>query len=83
MKGFVYVLRSLKNNSYYIGSSKNPYERLKEHNRGRTKYTRNLVPWELILVQECDDMKEARQFEQKLKKLKRRDLIEKMINKGL
>jgi putative endonuclease len=75
----IYILRSLKNNSYYIGSTINIENRLKEHNSGRTKFTRHLIPWELKLFYPMQTIKEARQLEYKLKKLKSRKIIEKII----
>ena len=46
---YVYVLRSLKNQKRYIGSSgKQPAIRLQEHNSGNTRFTRQNKPWVLI-----------------------------------
>ncbi|NMB48733.1 GIY-YIG nuclease family protein [Candidatus Kuenenbacteria bacterium] len=38
----VYILKSLKNSAYYIGSSKNIDLRFTEHNNGRVKSTKGL-----------------------------------------
>lgn len=83
MAGYVYILRSLKNKSYYVGCSECPSRRLEEHNSGTTGYTRNLAPWKLVFVQEFKDISEARQRERKIKRLKRRDIIEKIIKDGI
>jgi putative endonuclease len=55
----VYVLVSLKNSSLYIGmTSRDPRERLKEHNQGESKYTNlhrpyKLVYYEMNFCKEC------------------------------
>ncbi len=49
MPYFVYILKSLKNNKLYTGStSKNPKERLQEHNCGHNKWTKANGPFVLI-----------------------------------
>ncbi|MBU0649015.1 GIY-YIG nuclease family protein [Patescibacteria group bacterium] len=45
----VYVLKSLRNNKRYIGhTGKDKFLRLKEHNRGCNKWTRQNGPFKLI-----------------------------------
>jgi putative endonuclease len=75
----IYILRSLKNSSYYIGSTIDIENRLIEHNSGKTKATKYLTPWELKLFFPTQSIKEARQLEYKLKKLKSKKIIEKII----
>jgi len=79
MNGFVYILESQKNKTYYIGSTNNLERRLNEHNSGKVKYTKNLRPWKLKFFKKYDSLTEARKVEYKLKKLKRRDIVEKII----
>jgi len=83
MEGFVYILQSIKNGSYYIGSSIDYNERLEYHNSGKVNATRNKGPWEIKFFQKYPEIKIARQIEYKLKKLKRRDIIERIINEGI
>ncbi|MGV6861992.1 MAG: GIY-YIG nuclease family protein [Putridiphycobacter sp.] len=45
---FVYVIRSLSSGVYYVGMAQNVELRLKEHNRGKSKFTKGHLPWELI-----------------------------------
>ncbi len=82
-KGFIYILRSLKNNRLYIGSTNDMDRRIHQHEIGNVKTTRNLMPLKLQLFQECDNIRVARKFEQRLKKLKRKDYIEKIIKDGV
>lgn len=49
---YVYVLQSLKDNSWYIGCTDDLKTRLIHHNRGYSKYTKDKLPWKLIYY-EC------------------------------
>ena len=82
-KGLVYILRCLKNNKFYIGSTKDIKTRLHQHETGSVKSTRYLRPIKLEFFQEYDNINLARKIEQKLKKFKRKDFIEKIIKDGL
>lgn len=78
----MYILRSIKTGKYYIGSSINFIRRFKEHQNGFVKSTKSLRPFEKELVQKYNTITEAKQIESKLKKLKRKDYIEKIIKDG-
>ncbi|MEK7127549.1 MAG: GIY-YIG nuclease family protein [Patescibacteria group bacterium] len=75
----VYILRSLKNNKFYIGSTNDFERRFEEHNRGCSKFTRENGPFEKVFIQEYNDIIEARKIEYKLKSFKNRKIIEKII----
>ena len=62
-KWYVYVLRSLKDNGIYVGMSRNPTERLKLHNQGKTHSTRNRKPFVLLHTEECSSSTEAKEKE--------------------
>lgn len=49
-------------------------KRLERHNSGFEKYTKNGIPWKLILSIECNDRSEAMSLEKKLKNLSRKRL---------
>ncbi|MDD5108159.1 MAG: GIY-YIG nuclease family protein [Candidatus Omnitrophica bacterium] len=49
---FVYVLRSKKDKSLYIGSTKNVDQRFNSHNRGESLSTKSKRPWVLTRVEE-------------------------------
>jgi len=55
----VYILKSLKNGRYYIGSTNNIDRRFKEHNSGTSKYTRLTKPFILLHKEEYQTRKEA------------------------
>ena len=82
MKGYLYILQSLKNRSYYIGSTKNVELRLKQHNAGAVKATRHKGPYKLVFQQEFVSIVFASRAEKRVKGWKRRDYIEKMIRSG-
>lgn len=60
---YVYVLESLKTGRYYIGSSANINERLKEHNSGDSFSTRNQRLWKVIYTEQKKTQIEARRRE--------------------
>ena len=78
----VYILKSSKLNRYYVGSTSNIEARIKWHNAGRVKYTSRGLPWVLMRFIVCDSLTVARQSEYRLKKYKRRDILEKVIADG-
>ncbi|MEW7289744.1 GIY-YIG nuclease family protein [Aquimarina sp. 2304DJ70-9] len=64
---YVYVLRSLKDDRFYVGMSQDVDKRLKEHNLGKTQSTKGYRPWEIILIEEYPDRITARKREKYLK----------------
>jgi predicted GIY-YIG superfamily endonuclease len=78
MEPGVYILRCA-NGRYYIGSTNDIARRKNEHDEGRVLATTHLRPLELVLFQKYETLPIARRMEYKLKQLKRRDIIEKII----
>ena len=56
---FAYVLKSLKDNSFYYGSTGNLEKRLHEHNSGKVRYTKGHRPWILHYSEKYDTRTEA------------------------
>lgn len=79
---FVYILQSKRDKRFYIGSTVDIKKRLKHHQGGFTPSTKRFGELDLIFSQEYLSLKEARIIERKLKKLKRKDYIEKIIKDG-
>ena len=77
--GLVYILQSLVNQRYYIGSTNDLRRRFKEHNDGRSSYTKSTRPFRLVFSQKYSTLGEARRIEYKLKKFKNRSIIERII----
>ena len=80
MKNFgVYILESQKNGRYYVGSTEDISRRIVEHNNGKVFSTKNTRPWTLKVFVQCKDIAEARSSEYRLKKYKRKDILNKVI----
>ncbi|RYG36102.1 MAG: endonuclease, partial [Chitinophagaceae bacterium] len=68
MPFYVYILKSLKDGTYYKGSTENYLKRLEYHNHGLSVYTSTKIPWQLIYVEEHADKRSMLIRERKLKK---------------
>ncbi len=75
-----YILYSTKLNKYYVGSTTDIDRRLQEHNRGKEKFTKTGMPWNLVYKEMFNDLKAARQRELYIKKMKSRKFIEALIS---
>ena len=74
-KGYVYILRSARNNKFYIGSTTDLIRRVGQHNRGKVRSTKPLGELKLEFSQEYSNINSARAIERRLKKLKRKDYL--------
>ena len=63
----VYLLKSQKNGSLYIGYTNDVKRRLKEHNTGLVGYTRKYLPWILIYCESYLSIEDTRKREKSLK----------------
>jgi putative endonuclease len=79
MTYFVYIIESLKDGSYYIGSTQNLSERIERHNRGRSTYTKSKRPWELVYTEELPDRSSAMKREKEVKSKKSKEYIEHLL----
>lgn len=66
-KYFVYIIKSLKDNGYYVGMSSDASKRLIYHNKGYVRSTKSRVPFRLIYCEEYASRIEARNREKYLK----------------
>lgn len=64
---FMYILKSVKDNKLYIGSTSNLVKRLKEHNSGIVKSTQNRIPLKVVYFEGYMNEEEARHREHNLK----------------
>ena len=78
---WVYILK-IKSGRFYVGSTSDLSRRLAQHVSGHTPTTKRLPIEGLVLKQEYKTLKDARAIEAKIKKLKRKDYIEKMVKDG-
>ena len=64
---FVYILQSLKDGSYYTGSTEDVEKRLDEHNSGISRYSSTKRPFKLVWYCTFPDKLKALAFEKYLK----------------
>ena len=79
MPYFVYIIQSQKDESYYIGSTRDLDDRLQRHNKGRTKYTKVKGPWKLAFSEQHPDRSSAMKRELEIKRHKSRKYIESLV----
>ena len=53
------ILKSLKDQTYYYGSTEYLHDRFKAHNRGKVKYTKGHRPYKLHYYETFSTRKEA------------------------
>jgi len=64
---YIYVLESLKNNTWYIGKTADLRRRLKEHAQKLNRSTKRYAPWKLIYYEACLNERDASRREKWLK----------------
>lgn len=57
---YTYIIKSKKNGELYTGYTNNLRKRFKEHNNGKSTYTKSRGPYELIYYEACLDKDDAR-----------------------
>ena len=80
---YLYVLKSIIDKKYYIGSTNNIERRLEEHNRGQTKSTKFRKPFLLVLKEEYTTIEEVKYIEKKLKSFKNKKIIDRIVAEGI
>src|SRR6266571_9223014 len=64
---YVYVLRSLADNQFYVGLTRDLRARLQSHNKGLIASTKRRIPFELVYWEGCLNDSDAVQREKYLK----------------
>lgn len=64
---YTYVLQSLKSGKFYTGYTTDLRKRFKEHNEGKSSYTKGRGPYRLIYYEACLNEQDAKAREQYLK----------------
>ncbi len=76
---YVYVIQSSKNESLYIGYTKDLRKRLKQHNSGADEYTRKYILWRLVHYEAYRNEKDAKRREKYLKTNQGSRLLKRML----
>ena len=71
------------NGRFYVGSTRNLENRLKEHNSGKIKSTKAFIPYKIIYKESFLTYTEARKRELQVKKRKSRKHIEDLVHRGV
>ncbi len=64
---YVYILKSVKTNRFYIGVTSDVIKRLRSHNKGYTRSTKPYKPWKIVYTEEFSDKNQAYKREFHLK----------------
>ena len=79
---YVYILQSLKDKGYYIGSCKDVEARLNFHNSGLQRSTRSRIPFKLIYSEMFRSKSIALKREKQIKSYKGGEAFKKLICKA-
>ena len=79
MAYYVYILQSLKDEKYYIGSTSNVAARLVYHNSGLQRSTKNRAPFKLVLFEVYNSKDEALKREKQIKSWKGGEAFRKLV----
>ncbi len=77
-----YILKSLKDFGYYVGSARDLDDRLTRHQEGRSRPTKTRRPLQLVYKKWFKTYVEAYRFERYIKKQKSKKFIEKLIKEN-
>src|SRR3990167_8274650 len=77
----VYILTSQKSGHHYIGTTSNIAERLRHHNSGANRSTRNKGPWSVVYSEEYNNKSDAWKREQQIKSYKGGNAFKKLIGR--
>jgi putative endonuclease len=75
----VYVIQNAEG-SFYIGMTTDLEQRLIDHDKGVSKWTKHRGPWSIVWSQQCPTIGEARKLENKLKRQGRGSGFYRMID---
>ncbi|MEI7809976.1 MAG: GIY-YIG nuclease family protein [bacterium] len=80
---YTYVLKSKKNGKLYTGYTSDLKKRFKEHNDGKSKYTKNNIPYDLIYYEACINKDDAMNREVYLKSGRGKNFINTRLKRFL
>ena len=81
MSYHVYIIQSLRDQKYYIGSCSDVEARVRFHNSGLQRSTKNRIPFVLVHTETYADKHSAVMREKQIKNYKGGDAFKKLIGK--
>lgn len=78
----VYIIQGLNTKKYYVGTTSNLEQRIRHHNSGANKSTRNRGPWVVVYQESFEDKTTAWLREKQIKKYKSGEAFKKLVNNG-
>jgi putative endonuclease len=75
----VYVLKSTVIKKSYVGITNDLERRLREHNEGKSYFTKRYLPWIVVYKEQVQDREEARKREKYLKSAAGRRFLKKEV----
>ncbi|OIP06775.1 hypothetical protein AUK41_01435 [Candidatus Berkelbacteria bacterium CG2_30_43_20] len=78
----VYILRSMITRKYYIGVTSDITQRLRHHNSGANRSTKNGKPWIVVRKEDFSNSRDAWLRERQIKKYKGGEAFKKLIDLG-
>jgi len=76
----VYILQSEKNGRYYVGYTSDLLKRLRYHNSGKNKSTKNGIPWRIVMQENYGLKREAWLREHQIKRYKGGQAFKKLVH---
>ena len=76
---YVYILKSLKDNKYYIGSTSDLQARLAYHNAGLQRSTKHRIPFEMVYHEVLASKETALIREKQIKSYKGGEAFKKLL----
>jgi len=80
---YTYLLKSKKSGRLYTGSTNDLRKRFKQHNDGKSNYTKQHTPYELIYYEACLNDHDARVREKYLKTAMGKRYLKNRLNRFL
>ena len=79
---YVYIIKSKIKEYYYIGSTEDLKRRFEEHNKGKTKSIKHLIPFELMYYEAYQTKKSAllREIDLKKNSFRKKELLDRVNN---
>jgi putative endonuclease len=79
MSFYLYILESLTDDSFYVGSIQDLRSRIERHNEGGVKSTRAKRPWKIAYFEKHPDRSSTMKREYAVKRRKSKEFIETLV----